>query len=193
MTHDPISYFCDLWKTASINTPLKQKNAVCISTINNDGFPEGRFVDLKEVDNRGFVFCSYLDSNKGKQISANPKVAMTIWWDHIGLQVRVVGKANKISNQAADQYWNGRSRSAQITTTCFAQSQPIDSEEQITKRFKAAQKELESTNVPKPKTWGGYLISPLSIEILTFKESRLHLREYFKRDEENWNLTLLQP
>jgi len=193
MPHDPISHFHELWKTASKNTPLRQKNAVCVSTINSDGFPEGRFVDLKEVDNNGFVFCSYLDSNKGKHILKNPKASMTIWWDHVGLQVRVVGYAHQISKQSADKYWHGRSKSAQIATTCFAQSTPIDSEDQITKQFEEAMKEYESTSVPKPDAWGGYSISPSSIEILTFRENRLHLREFYKRQTDEWDLTLLQP
>ena len=51
--------------------------------IDESGFPNGRFVDLKSVDENGFTFCTYLDSAKGMQIQINPKTAMTVWWDHV--------------------------------------------------------------------------------------------------------------
>ncbi len=100
---------------------MQQKNAVCVSTIDEMGFPSGRFVDLKSVNDSGFVFCTYIDSVKGKEILRNPKVAMTVWWDHVGYQVRVVGVAEPIDETEADSYWTSRSRSAQLTTTAFEQ------------------------------------------------------------------------
>lgn len=82
---------------------------------------------------------------------------------------------------------------AQVTTTCFNQSYPIDSEEMMNKQFESTQKAFENKSVPIPENWGGYLISPISIEILRFKESRLHLREFYKLENNAWSLTLLQP
>lgn len=193
MKYDPIAQFCDLWKVATQNSPLKQKNAVCISTLNSNGYPEGRFVDLKEVSHSGFLFCSYLNSNKGEQISANPKVAMTVWWDHIGCQIRILGNAKEAPRQTAERHWKNRSKDAQTTTSCFEQSRPIDSEGKMIIQFENTQKEFKDKNVPKPENWGGYIISPISIEILTFKESRLHLREFYKLENDIWYLTLLQP
>jgi pyridoxamine 5'-phosphate oxidase len=193
MKHDPIARFCHLWEIAVQDTPLKQKSAVCISTINSEGFPEGRFVDLKEVSNSGFLFCSYLNSNKGNQISANSKVAMTVWWDHLGYQIRVVGNAKQAPLQIAERHWKNRSKDAQTATTCFKQSCPIDSEEKMKEQFENTKKELKGKHVPKPENWGGYIISPISIEVLTFKKSRLHLREFYKLENDTWSLTLLQP
>lgn len=80
----PIEKFESWWQEALADSPLQQKSAVCVSTIDEYGFPAARFVDLKSVTEAGFVFCSYFDSAKGKQIARNAKTAMTVWWDHLG-------------------------------------------------------------------------------------------------------------
>ncbi|MFT4937720.1 MAG: pyridoxamine 5'-phosphate oxidase [Paraglaciecola sp.] len=189
----PLIKFKLWWEKAIAKTSLQQKSAVCISTINQDGFPEGRFVDLKEVNDDGFVFCTYLDSSKGRHIKQNPKVSLTIWWDHVGYQVRIVGKAQEITKSMASKYWSTRQRDAQLTTSSFQQSQILASEEQLIKQFEAVSIVMKGKEILKPDNWGGYLITPLSIEFLTFNENRLHLREIFKNENGVWLKSLLQP
>ena len=190
---NPIEKFKTWWEDSLSNTPLKQKSAVCVSTINNEGFPEGRFVDLKSVSENGFTFCTYLDSSKGSDIRRNSKVSLTVWWDHVGYQVRVVGIAEQISDLEASKYWQTRNRDAQLTTVSFAQSKPLSSESELSEKFDLMSKEVGSQSIPKPENWGGYIVRAVSIEFLTFKESRLHLRELFQENEGHWNKSLLQP
>jgi pyridoxamine 5'-phosphate oxidase len=189
----PIRKFESWWEEATAKSPLSQKSAVCVSTINSEGFPEGRFVDLKEVNDDGFVFCTYLDSNKGQHIQNNPKVSLTAWWDHVGYQVRVIGNAEKIANSMACKYWHTRKREAQLTTSSFEQSQPLASETHLVKQFEATCLKMKGKDIAKPNNWGGYLIKPVSIEFLTFNENRLHLREVFKNQDGVWVKSLLQP
>ncbi|TMO56345.1 pyridoxamine 5'-phosphate oxidase [Pseudoalteromonas phenolica] len=191
--NNPIEKFNDLWQQALLDSPLQQKSAVCVSTINAEGFPESRFVDLKQVDEQGFVFCTYYDSNKGQEISRNPKVSLSVWWDHIGQQIRVVGLAEQISEQAAIQFWQTRSRSAQLTTLSCEQSQPLSSESALVEQFDKTQQTFEGKEVTKPENWGGYRIRPVSIEFLAFAESRLHLRTRFTKKNDVWTKMLLQP
>ena len=191
--NNPIEKFNDLWQQALLDSPLQQKSAVCVSTINAEGFPESRFVDLKQVDEQGFVFCTYYDSNKGQEISRNPKVSLSVWWDHIGQQVRVVGLAEQISEQAAIQFWQTRSRSAQLTTLSCEQSQPLSSESALVEQFDKTKQTLEGKEVTKPQNWGGYSIRPVSIEFLAFAESRLHIRTRFTKKNDVWTKMLLQP
>ena len=191
--NNPIEKFNDLWQQALLDSPLQQKSAVCVSTINAEGFPESRFVDLKQVDEQGFVFCTYYDSNKGQEISRNPKVSLSVWWDHIGQQVRVVGLAEQISEQAAIQFWQTRSRSAQLTTLSCEQSQPLSSESALVEQFDKTQQTFEGKEVTKPQNWGGYRIRPVSIEFLAFAESRLHIRTRFNKKNDVWTEMLLQP
>jgi len=189
----PFSKFNCIWQHALVDSPLNQKSAACISTIDADGFPQSRYVDLKSADENGFIFCTYLDSNKGKDIQHNPKVSLTIWWDHIGMQIRIVGEAEKISEQLAIEFWHTRSRDAQLTTTSFNQSQALSCESELDTRFELIKQKMQGHEIPKPDNWGGYVIIPLSIEFLTFKESRLHLRELYQSKNEQWQKSLLQP
>jgi pyridoxamine 5'-phosphate oxidase len=190
---NPFQKFNTWWKSALTDSPLKQKSAVCISTIDSNGYPSGRFVDLKAVNELGFTFCTYLNSAKGEHINENAKIALTLWWDHVGYQVRVLGKAQPISENEAEIYWKTRSKDAQLTTTAFEQSKPLENEDELQTRIERISDQYLNSEVPKPKTWGGYLIQPQSIEFLTFRESRLHLRELYTLKEGAWCRSLLQP
>ncbi|MEO3680601.1 pyridoxal 5'-phosphate synthase [Rheinheimera sp. FR7-31] len=190
---NPISKFESWWQEALANSQLQQQSAVCVSTIDENGFPAGRFVDLKSVSDSGFIFCTYFDSAKGKHIKREPKTAMTIWWDHVGYQIRVVGFAQVIPDTEADCFWQARSRSAQIITTAFKQSETLNSENDLVTRLEAASTHFADRPVPRPNNWGGYCIKPISIEFLTFRQSRLHLRELFEFKRNGWIKQLLQP
>ena len=189
----PLDKLTDWWQQALTNSPLQQKSAVCISTVDPQGFPAARFVDLKSVNKDGVTFCSYLDSAKGHHLQHNPKISMTIWWDHVGYQIRVLGLAEPISAQVADDFWQTRSRSAQITTTTFMQSAPLANEDELMNRFEQTSMSYADKPIPRPQNWGGYVIKPISIEFLTFKQNRLHLRELFELRSGNWQASLLQP
>lgn len=191
--NDPIAKFNQWWQLAIADSPLQQKSAVCVSTIDSAGFPQARFVDLKAASEQGFVFCSYLDSNKGQEISANDKVAITAWWDHIGYQIRIVGIAKQLEQGQALEYWHSRNRGAQLTTTAFEQSKPLDHEQQLEQKFTAIEQRLAGSEVPMPTDWGGYIVEPISIEFLTFAETRLHLRELYQISDKGWQKSLLQP
>ena len=142
-----------IWENAKTNSPLTQKSAVCVSTIDSAGFPQSRFVDLKEIDQCGFTFCTSYNSEKGNQLSQNPKISLLAWWDHIGYQVRVVGKAVTISNDRADKFWFTRSKEAHVATPCFKQ--------------KAHQDIVTSTNDVSKVTFPGELKDLLKYETCT--------------------------
>jgi pyridoxamine 5'-phosphate oxidase len=190
---NPIIKFQQWWQEALANSPLNQKSAVCVSTIDEHGFPSARFVDLKSANETGFTFCTYIDSAKGKHLRRNPNTAITIWWDHVSYQVRIVGVAELIEEAEAERIWKTRNRSAQLTTTAFEQSQILANEEQLNSRLAQATSEFAEQEIPKPEHWGGYCVKPVSIEFLTFRESRLHLRELYERKGDSWIKHLLQP
>ncbi|KZN59647.1 pyridoxine/pyridoxamine 5'-phosphate oxidase [Pseudoalteromonas luteoviolacea] len=189
----PIQRFLIWWERAIKNSPLKQKSAVCVSTINNEGFPAARFVDLKSVSNDGIVFCTYLDSAKGKEISICNKVALTAWWDHIGYQIRVTGRATPLPDEEADRYWKTRTTDAQITTHVCEQSQPLANPNELVDKVAAINRDNSLNPSIRPINWGGYSVVAHSIEFLTFKEDRLHLRELFTLNDGVWTKSFLQP
>lgn len=191
---DPITKFKSWWNDALSESTLNQKSAACLSTITKDGFPSGRFVDLKDVGDNGFTFCTTLDSPKGKQIADNSKVALTIWWDYVGYQVRIIGNAVMISESDSEKYWMKRSREAQLTTTASNQSHMLKSEKALVSELEKIQSKFRGQAIPKPNNWGGYIVKPVSIEFLKFVKNRLHKRERFKRkDNSAWSMTRLQP
>ncbi|WP_342355316.1 pyridoxal 5'-phosphate synthase [Pseudoalteromonas luteoviolacea] len=191
--NNPIEQFSQWWEQALIDSPLKQKSAVCVSTIDQEGFPAARFVDLKSVSNEGMVFCTYLSSQKGIEISKCNKVALTAWWDHIGYQVRVTGCATRLSDIDAEKYWKTRTRSAQITTHVCEQSQLIANPFMLREKVAEYTQSNEAEPIERPVNWGGYRIKPIRIEFLTFKEDRLHIRELYTLCNEKWNRAYLQP
>lgn len=188
-----IEKFNHWWALALKDSPLNQKSAVCISTIDQQGFPDSRFVDLKSADEQGFVFCTYLDSNKGKALHDNPKIAMAIWWDHIGRQVRVNGIASPLDQATADKVWMTRSTEAQLTTVCAKQSAVLADEAQLIEQLELAKQRYQNKAIPRPANWGGYRIKPNKIEFFRFKPSRLHIRELYQRVNGVWQKQLLQP
>lgn len=191
---NPIEKFHCWWREALTDSPLRQKNAVCVSTIDSSGFPSGRFVDLKSADEGGFTFCTYLDSPKGQHLRREPKAAITAWWDHAGYQVRIIGLAQSIDEAEAVRHWRARIRSAQLTTIAFDQSQPLATETELHSRAdRVAAQHGAADEIPKPSNWGGYRVKPITMEFLTFQDSRLHLRELYERQGEAWTKRLLQP
>lgn len=192
MNEQLVSKLNQIWAEAKINSPLNQKSALCVSTIDSAGFPQSRFVDLKEIGPSGFIFCTSYNSEKGNHLSRNPKISLLAWWDHIGYQIRIVGKASPIPDELSDKFWLTRSKEAQVATTCFNQSEVWDSELSIENYFSSALAGSE-TSISRPSSWGGYSVAPHSIEILKFKANRVHTREHYLWEETSWKMRLLQP
>lgn len=192
MDEELLDKIIKIWDEARADSPLTQKNAVCVSTIDSAGFPHSRFVDLKAVDQSGLIFCTSYDSAKGNHLKDNPKVSLLAWWDHIGYQIRVVGEAYRISDEQADKYWLTRSKDAQVATTCFKQSTYWNSEAPMESCFSAALA-ASKPDIPRPSSWGGFTVVPNSIEILKFNTNRVHKREHYSWDGASWNMRLVQP
>lgn len=194
MNDDPMEKFRAWWSVATTESPLNQKSAVCVSTVDQNGYPSGRFVDLKEATNKGFGFCTSYLSCKGKELDVNPKIALTIWWDHVGYQVRVKGMANPMSTQEANTNWKSRNKAGQLTTSIAKQSELLESYEALSEKLSLEETEYAQKEIPRPEDWGGFWVDPSSIEFLTFKKNRLHLRElYEKSTTGTWKMSLLQP
>lgn len=192
-TNEIIGKFQGWWNQAKADPSLKHKGAMCVSTIDEFGFPNARFVDLKAATDDGFTFCTFLDSKKGIEIEQCQKVAQTIWWENIGYQVRIQGRAARISRIMANEYWQSRNRDAQLATLCSSQSQPLISGQMLLSQLSTLRATFGDAEIPVPDNWGGYVVEPVSVEFLTFKEDRLHFREHFFRNDKHWNRQLLQP
>ena len=171
-------------------------NAICVSSVDDSGMPNGRFVLLKEVTEIGFLFYTNLDSQKGIELFTNKKGALTWWSRKQGKSVRVQGEVEQVSDVIADQYWKSRSVDAQVSASISKQSQPLASREQIEKEWDDFKESYEGKDIPRPANWTGIYIKPLKIEFWQHHgeyTTRLHDRIIFSKNGDDWSIERLYP
>ena len=171
-------------------------NAMNIATVNSDGQPSSRMVLLKKIDDRGFVFYSNFNSQKGQEIELNNLVALNFWWRELKEQIRVEGSIEKLSSEESDEYFNSRPLQSRVAAIVSKQSETIESYEKLNEEIQnLTEKFEESGEEPaRPKHCGLYLISPQTIEIWKEGDFRTHLREKFtKKNNNKWESCFLSP
>jgi len=180
---DPIVLFRHWLAEAEATAALRHPRALCLATLDPDGAPNARFVDLKGVDEDGFLFGTHLESAKARGIAEDPRVALTFYWDPLGRQVRVQGEARRADDEVSDRLFRERSRDSRIASIVSRQSQPLDDPEALARRFEQANAEA-GAEPARPATWGAFIVRPRRIEFLEFDQSRLHARLVFERRSE---------
>lgn len=190
---DPINLFHRWLHEASENLMIVEANAMVLST-SVDGVPTSRTVLLKDVHHAGFTFFTNHLSRKGKAIAANPNVSLVFPWYAMERQVIVLGTAKKISEEESADYFATRPWGSQIGAWASSQSEELESREGLDARYNEfALKYPEGSLVPKPDHWGGYLVTPTSIEFWQGRYSRLHDRLRFDGSGKDWRRTRLNP
>lgn len=168
-------------------------SACCLSTIGLDGYPNARFVDLKEATDDGFIITTSLQSRKALEIKESSKVALVFWWSHHERQVRIQGDGYPVPDADADRYFSERHRTAQLISIVSRQGAAIDNIETLQQEFKNKEAALQGSAIPRPDDWGGFLIKPIRIEFMQFRASRFHERTLFTKEKGGWTKQLLQP
>lgn len=189
---DPMVWF-DHWLEDARATGMVDPNAMCLSTVGEDGMPTSRMVLLKERDDRGFVFYTNLGSQKARQLLSHPKACLNFFWRELGRQIRVEGQVEMVTNEAADAYFATRPRGSQIGAWASHQSQPLASRDELLERTQTFEQKFLGQDVPRPGHWSGFRVLPTRIEIWQAGEFRLHDRFVFERLEGAWNIQRLNP
>jgi pyridoxamine 5'-phosphate oxidase len=189
---DPVAMFSELFEHVR-QLGVDEPNAMVLSTVDESGRPSGRYVLLKEVDQRGFVFYTNLGSRKARALSAHPYAALCFYWAPLGKQVRVEGNVEGVSDEDADAYFATRPREFQISAWASKQSATLASRESLDRRVQDACERFEGLTVPRPPFWSGFRVVPTSIELWTRHPTRLHERILFEREDGQWVRTLLFP
>jgi pyridoxamine 5'-phosphate oxidase len=190
---DPISLFREWLVFAERDHRLARPRSFCLSTVDADGAPDARFVDLKDVTDAGFVFSTPLGSGKARALAANPRAAMTFWWAPIERQVRVVGVATRVSELEADELFRSRSRDAQLASWASRQGAELHDAALLDHELDEARQRFADAVITRPESWGGFNIVPARVEFLSFREDRMHERTLFVRDGASWRTLRLQP
>jgi pyridoxamine 5'-phosphate oxidase len=191
MVNDPIAQFQRLFEQAAAQ--CAEPDAMVLATVDPDGRPSARYVLLKGVDARGFVFYTNLGSRKAAALAAHPYAALCFYWAPIGKQVRVEGVVERVTDQEADVYFATRPRESQIGAWASKQSSRLVSRSEIDRRVSEAAARFEGGAVARPPFWSGFRVVASAIEIWTRDPARLHERERFEREGPGWRRTLLYP
>jgi pyridoxamine 5'-phosphate oxidase len=189
---EPLKRFLDLFERAH----KEEKNdptAAALGTATMHGRPSVRIVLLKNVDIRGFVFFTNYQSRKATEMEANSQAAMTLFWPSMYVQVRVEGTLDRISPEESDEYFESRPHGHRLGAWSSDQSREIESAEDLAKKFEEVEQRFKDREVPRPAHWGGYRITPETIEFWFGRENRMHERELYTRAGNGWTVKLLQP
>ena len=171
-------------------------NAVSISSVDSEGMPNNRIVLLKDITRDGFFFYTNYQSQKGKELFANGKGAMTWWSRAQHKSVRVQGLISKVDEKTSDDYFASRSREAQISAAISKQSEILTSREQLQNEWNDFKEKHEGQDIKRPDHWGGICLKPSRVEFWQSVDNysdRLHERIVFRLDGSNWVKERLYP
>jgi len=190
---DPLVQF-KLWFDEAIEAEVPEPNAFTLSTSDLRGLPSARVVLLKGLENDGFTYFTNYLSRKAVESDTNENVAMTFLWLELERQVRIYGKASRLSRDESEVYFHSRPRESQIGAWVSPQSKVIPDRKFLEDRMNEKIREFTDTDpIPLPDFWGGYLIVPDEIEFWQGRPNRLHDRIRYKKNESNWIITRLAP
>jgi pyridoxamine 5'-phosphate oxidase len=192
--NDPFALFQE-WLAEATKSEPNDPNAMALSTVDEEGLPNVRMVLLKDADERGFVFYTNFESQKGQEVLGTMKAAVVFHWKSLRRQVRVRGVVEQVSDAEADAYFVSRPRDSRIGAWASQQSRALEGRFALEAAVALYAAKYTIGDVPRPPHWSGFRIKPLSIEFWHDRPFRLHDRVVFRRAESSgsWTKTKLYP
>ena len=176
----------------AVNAGQKVIQAISISSFNKEiNEVDSRYVNLKIIDNDEFIFFTNYDSPKASAFSSNNQIAALFYWSRINVQIRMKAKIERTTNEYNQKYFFNRSEEKNALAISSNQSMPIDSYNQVRENYEQS---IKNEDLKKcPKFWGGYSFKPYYFEFWEGHESRINKREVFKKIDNAWRKSILQP
>lgn len=190
---NPIEQF-NRWMQQTVDAQLPDPNAMTIATVDASGQPSQRIVLLKQLDDRGFVFFTNLNSHKAQDLKQNPKISLHFPWYFLERQVKVCGVAEQLSTAEVLKYFVTRPRDSQLGAWASQQSRPISSRALLLQQFESMKNKFAKGEIPVPDFWGGFRVKPHQIEFWQGGAARLHDRfQYNLQPDNSWTIERLEP
>lgn len=182
------------WLGQAIEAGLTEPNAMTLATATRDGAPSARTVLLKDYDERGLVFYTNYESQKGRELAENPRAALNFYWAELERQIRLTGVVSRVAADESEAYFRQRPLGAQVGAWASAQSRVIPSRAGLEARAAEIAAQYQNQTIPRPPHWGGYRLTPSAFEFWQGRPSRLHDRlRYVLQTEGVWRIERLSP
>lgn len=193
----PIEQF-KKWYEDALDSKIIEANAMNLATVDESGRPSSRIVLLREFSEKGFVFYTNYESQKGKEIAKNSKAAICFYWDALERQVRIQVNVEKISKEDSEKYFRNRPKDAQISAYISSQSAVIKNRTTLEQQHLEAEERFKNSEIPLPSNWGGYIAKPINFEFWQGRKGRLHDRLKYSKESvgqknESWKIERLCP
>jgi pyridoxamine 5'-phosphate oxidase len=192
LDRDPIRQF-QRWFDAAAAAGQPEPEAMALATATPDGEPSVRFVLLRGVDERGFVFYTNGRSRKGRDLAGNPRAALVFRWSTVERQVRVTGAVAPVEAAESDAYFRSRHRGAQLGAWASNQSELLDGRAVLESHFEEVAARFDGRDVPRPPWWGGFRVRPAEVEFWQGRANRLHDRLAYRLTDGRWQIQRLSP
>jgi pyridoxamine 5'-phosphate oxidase len=190
---DPMQQF-SAWFEEAVQSQLIDVNAMTLATASPSGEPAARIVLLKGADETGFVFYTNYQSAKGRDLNANPRACLLLFWAELERQVRITGSVTKVTAEESDRYFHSRPFESQVGAAISEQSRPVTDRAELEQRYAAFAEKYHGSIVPRPDHWGGYRVTPEKIEFWQGRKSRVHDRLLYTRQSDgSWSRSRLEP
>jgi pyridoxamine 5'-phosphate oxidase len=182
------------WWDEVLKSAIEEPNAMTLATSDKDGLVEARTVLLKGFDESGFVFFTNYESVKGQQLSANPNCCLLFFWKELERQVRIIGKAEKVTFEETHEYFQSRPEGSRIGAWASPQSTVVSGKSWLEENYEQFEKKFEGNPIETPAHWGGYRVVVDRVEFWQGRPNRMHDRIQYRKDANGlWIIERLAP
>jgi pyridoxamine 5'-phosphate oxidase len=188
---DPIVQF-RAWFDEAVAAEVREPDAMTVATAGLAGTPSARTVSLRGLDERGCAFYTNYRSPKARDLEENPWAALVFHWREVERQVRAAGSVTRLSRDESLAYWRNRPLGSRLSALISPQSDVVTSRAQLEEAYDLAAERF-GDDPPLPDFWGGYLVTPVEVELWEGRPNRLHDRVLYRRDHGGWRIDRLAP